>query len=108
MKIQAHWLGYLVRRRLCKKGWELSGLCGLKVTVLVYDEGRNLLTEYNTHPEYDVKALAQLVTEKEARENGISAPLQTTKPFKHRVVSADYGAHHEERQEARNDESDRI
>ena len=34
---------------LFKKSWELSQLCDLNITVLVYDKKKNNLSEYNTN-----------------------------------------------------------
>ena len=72
-----------------KKSWELSELCGLKCTLLVFDPSKNQLTEYNSHQDFNVHAISELVRANEEQSKGASI-RKKTKLLKHKVVRPNF------------------
>lgn len=57
---------------------ELSALCGLKVSLSIFDESRNRLQEYASHPDFRVEHVAA---------QKVEAPKIRKKPMVYKLVT---------------------
>lgn len=53
------------KRGIMKKCIDMAEQCGLKVTLIIFDDKMNCIEEFNTSPEFDIKNIHQQLDHRE-------------------------------------------